>query len=170
MYTVSQIADWFIARSRAEVIIDDDAEPITKMKLQKLLYFAQGVNLAVYDERLFDGKLYAFQHGPVTRTVQNNYTGKDLPEFSDDISDERAENLADNFEKISADSTSVEVLDFVWSNYSGYTASMLRDLSHVPDGPWAAVYEQGQNWIPMDDEAIKKYFKDNVVDVDQSKA
>lgn len=38
MYKIEQIADWFIARSRADVKMDDYAEPISKMKLQKLLY------------------------------------------------------------------------------------------------------------------------------------
>lgn len=166
MYTVDQVADWFIARGRAEMIVDDYAEPITKMKLQKLLYFAQGVNLAAHNQRLFDSNLYAFDHGPVTSEIQDKYDGKDLPEFQPEISDDRKVELADNFDRLSSDKNSAEVLDFVWNQYSKYTASKLRDLSHDPDGPWAAIYRPRVMWNKIDDLAVEKYFKDRVVDVD----
>lgn len=43
MYSSQQIADWFIARNRAEMRLDESAEPITNMKLQKLMFFAQEI-------------------------------------------------------------------------------------------------------------------------------
>lgn len=164
MYKIEQIADWFIARSRADVKMDDYAEPISKMKLQKLLYFTQGTNLAVNGERLFDSPLYAFQHGPVTSEIQHKYADKDLPEFSNDVSDVREVELADNYDQISKDEKASEVLNFVWDEYSPYTASTLRRISHDANGPWAKVYNSKESWIKMSDQDIETYFKEHVVE------
>ena len=40
-------------------------EEITHLKLQKLLYYAQGWYLAIFDEPLFDNELQAWIHGAV---------------------------------------------------------------------------------------------------------
>lgn len=44
-------------------------EPITNLKLQKLLYYAYGHVLECTGEKLFDEQLEAWQHGPVVRSV-----------------------------------------------------------------------------------------------------
>ncbi|MFC6180269.1 Panacea domain-containing protein [Lactiplantibacillus daowaiensis] len=165
-YTVQQIADWFIASSRAELRLDDLAEPLTKMKLQKLLYFAQGINLAIHNQRLFDSDFYAFAHGPITREIQQRYTGKDLPEFSAKVTEQREYALANNYDEVSKNEAVTEVLSFVWQEYSGYTAAKLRNLSHIPNGPWASVYRRDEKWIKMSDQTIGQFFKKNVVEWD----
>src|SRR4051812_7192136 len=53
---------------------DQDAGDLTSnLKLQKLLYYAQGVNLALRDAPLFDDKIEAWQHGPVSPPVYHEY-------------------------------------------------------------------------------------------------
>ncbi|MBD3342770.1 MAG: DUF4065 domain-containing protein [Candidatus Lokiarchaeota archaeon] len=46
---------------------------ITNLKLQKLLYFAQGWYIALYDELLFEDEIQAWVHGPVVYTVYNEF-------------------------------------------------------------------------------------------------
>lgn len=164
MYGSQQIADWFIARSRAELRLDDSAEPITNMKLNKLMYFAQGIYLALYNERLFDDEFYAFEHGPIVGKIHDKYKGKDIPELNDYISDERAVQLANNYDWILSDKKAAEVLDATWQKYGKYTASYLRKLTHDDRGPWAKVYNKDQTWILMDDHDIEKYFEEFVVE------
>ena len=48
---------------------------ITNLKLQKLLYFAQGWFLALYDTPLFKEEIQAWIHGPVVATVYHSYKG-----------------------------------------------------------------------------------------------
>lgn len=115
-------------------------------------------------ERLFDSPLYAFQHGPVTSEIQHKYADKDLPEFSNDVSDVREVELADNYDWISKDEKASEVLNFVWDEYSPYTASTLRRISHDANGPWAKVYNSKESWIKMSDQDIETYFKEHVVE------
>lgn len=44
---------------------------VDQLKLQKLLYLAQGISLAVRDRPLFPDKIEAWQYGPVVRSVYN---------------------------------------------------------------------------------------------------
>jgi uncharacterized phage-associated protein len=54
---------------------DDVAKPIFNMKLQKLLYYAQGICVAVSgaDAPLFSDKIHAWDRGPVIITVYQKY-------------------------------------------------------------------------------------------------
>ena len=56
------------------VLVDRKAgDAITHLKLQKLLYFAQGISLALRGIRLFEGPLKAWEHGPVSSSVYSCY-------------------------------------------------------------------------------------------------
>jgi len=98
MYNDQQIADWFIARNRAELRLNDSTQPITKMKLNKLMYLAQGLYLGLYDEYLFHEKSQS----------------KNMSEFDDCISDERAIQLANNYDQILSDKKASAVLNTAW--------------------------------------------------------
>jgi uncharacterized phage-associated protein len=66
------IAKYFLS------IPDEDAgELVSNLKLQKLLYYAQGYHVAVHGIKgpLFNDKVYAWKHGPVVKTVYNTYAG-----------------------------------------------------------------------------------------------
>lgn len=47
--------------------------PIDNLKLQKLLYYAQGMHLAEYGEPLFSDDIEAWVHGPVVASVYGTY-------------------------------------------------------------------------------------------------
>jgi uncharacterized phage-associated protein len=53
--------------------VDPDLEVISNLKLQKLLYYVQGFNLAAFKEPLFKEKIVAWQYGPVVREVYDEY-------------------------------------------------------------------------------------------------
>ena len=65
--TPSKIADYFI-RTANEV-----GSPITNLKLQKLVYYAQAWSLALRDRTLFEDDFEAWVHGPVTRQLWDEY-------------------------------------------------------------------------------------------------
>ena len=51
----------------------DDGDPISPLKLQKLLYYCQGIHLAAYDCPLFDEDIEAWEHGPVVVSIWYKY-------------------------------------------------------------------------------------------------
>jgi uncharacterized phage-associated protein len=61
--TARQVSDYFI------VVSHEVGDPISNLKLQKLLYYAQAWFLAFYDKPLFDENIEAWVHGPVVPPV-----------------------------------------------------------------------------------------------------
>lgn len=164
MYNSDQIADWFIARNRADLCLGNSAEPINNMKLNKLMYFAQGIYLALYDERLFDDLFYAFELGPISNKIHTKYREKDITKLYDCVSYKKAVQLASNYDQIFSDKKVSEVLNATWHEFGNYTASELVTISCDKDGPWAKVYKKGKCWIAINDDDIKEYFKDTVIE------
>ncbi|MEH2423996.1 MAG: type II toxin-antitoxin system antitoxin SocA domain-containing protein [Nostoc sp.] len=72
------VARYFIIRAYEDSI---EAE-ITNMKVQKLLYYAQSLHLAMYDGRLFEEEIQAWRYGPVCPPAYRFYSefeAKQLP-------------------------------------------------------------------------------------------
>ncbi|MGK8328482.1 Panacea domain-containing protein, partial [Pseudomonas aeruginosa] len=62
------VAKFFLAQSNEEA-----GDLVSNLKLQKLVYYAQGFHLAVYDEPLFTDSIEAWTHGPVVPNVYHHY-------------------------------------------------------------------------------------------------
>lgn len=163
MYSAKEIAIWFLYKNKAQqrehLASNDDYEVyegITHLKLQKLLYNAQGVHLAINNNPLFFEPLEAWEHGPVVRDVYDIYCvfGR-MPIIIPATEENNAiVNKIENDEKI------VETLELVYENFSIYTAWQLREMSHVKAGPWDITEKN----TVIDNEIIKKYFKEEVVE------
>lgn len=144
-YNALQIAKWFIKRGMA----DDKAgfgELVSNLKLQKLLYYAQGCSLALNDKPLFDDKLYAWDHGPVVPSVYHKYKdyGSCGIEFEEDC------------DKL--DGETVNLLEQVYNVFGQYSAWKLREMTHS-ETPWKKTEQSAV--IPTD--LIKDYFKKNYI-------
>ncbi len=46
---------------------------VTNLKLQKLIYYAQGIALGNYTEKLFGENILAWEHGPVVKEIYDKY-------------------------------------------------------------------------------------------------
>lgn len=166
MYSANEIALWFLYKTNAEIrehIAENEEyevyEGITHLKLQKLLYFAQGVFLSMNNgNKLFSEKIMAWEHGPVVEEVYFNYKDNGR-NFIDLISNEENDKI---IEKIENDSNTSNILNMVYSNFAIYTAWQLRDMTHEPGGPWdVTVQKEGLNH-EIKPALIKDYF-DKVV-------
>ena len=68
MIPAIEVARYFLS------LTDEDAgELISNLKLQKLLYYAQGFHLVIYGEPLFPETIEAWAHGPVVTSVYHQY-------------------------------------------------------------------------------------------------
>ena len=123
---------------------------LTHLKLQKLLYYAQGIAYGRYNIRLFNEPFLAWQHGPVIRTVYDKYKivqGNPISEDKDiDIS-----SVVNNDAVIS-------ILKETISLYGIYSAWTLRNKTHN-ESPWSET-EQSEE---IADEKIINYFRNAFV-------
>ena len=115
------VARYFIVRAYEDGI---EAE-MTNMKVQKLLYYAQSLHLALYDEPLFDDEIQAWRYGPVCPPAYQFYSefeAKQLPipgeDFLLQIPDEQK-----------------KLLEEVWQYFGGYHAYRLSGMTHL-EFPW----------------------------------
>lgn len=114
MASVFDVATYILAKAR----------PMTAMKLQKLVYYAQAWSL-VWDEKpLFRNAIEAWANGPVVRALYAVHRKKfkvNRQDFSGD-----PKNLTPE-EK--------ETVDAVISFYGGKSSQWLSDLTHA-EAPW----------------------------------
>jgi uncharacterized phage-associated protein len=117
--TAYEVAKYFVS------LVDEDAgDSISNLKVQKLLYYAQGFHLAVYEKPLFPEAVKAWAHGPVVPQVYHEY--KQYGAGSIPV------------ERVDLEAYSPEVrelLDEVWAVYGQFTASKLEGMTHQ-EPPW----------------------------------
>lgn len=97
---------------------------LSNLKLQKLLYYAQGWHLALYDEPLFGEALEAWIHGPVVPSVYFHF--KDFG---------HCPLLVETLDLSRVNPHLAEHVKDVWEAYGGLTAFDLEKLSHQ-EPPW----------------------------------
>lgn len=144
VYSVSDIAIYFIWRENEN---EEFGENITNLKLQKLVYYAQGFHLAWYGEPLFREPIEAWAHGPVVRPLYfeyQKYGAKPLPTPPD-------------FDPAAIDDQTRELLDEVYQVYGQYSAWGLRNLTHE-EAPWR---DTPRNETISHD-AMRTYFADHL--------
>ena len=140
--TAHEVAQYFVS------LVDEDAgDSISNLKLQKLLYYAQGFHLAFFDQVLFPEAIKAWMYGPVVPQVWHKY--KDFG--SGPISVEPV-----NLERYSPRTR--EFLDEVYEVYGQFTAPRLRDMKHS-EPPWKNT-RQGE---PISHASMKEFFKTLVI-------
>ena len=98
--------------------------PVTAMKLQKLLYYAQAWSLVWDEAPLFPESIEAWANGPVIREVYDGHRGQ----FIVTRWPGNPENL---------DANQKDTVDVVLGFYGDKTAQFLSDLTHAED-PWKA--------------------------------
>lgn len=143
MATVHDVAKLFLSLSTK----NEDA--ISNLKLQKLVYYAQGFHLALFDGRpLFDEKIEAWTHGPVAPDLYHEYKkfGKGPIE---NIEFDPAGKLSDD---------QIELIQEVYEIFGQFSAWKLRDLTHE-EMPWL-LHESDASEISIAE--MHEYFKTRV--------
>jgi uncharacterized phage-associated protein len=152
-FTALEVAIWFLVRNFSEVK-EFGSESLTHLKLQKLLYYAQGVHLAYTDEALFEDELFAWDHGPVAPRVYDEYKGMRNIEFNPE------EEHLDIFKRVQSNEDSRNVLEVVYDHYGKYSAWHLRNMTHE-ERPWL---ETAPNDV-IELELIREFFAEEVLEV-----
>jgi uncharacterized phage-associated protein len=134
------VANYFLAKR------DPNAgDHISNLKLQKLLYYAQGFHLAITGEPLFSDPIEAWRHGPVVPKVYHackQYGENNLPEVP-----------ASPSSMLSLEQR--RILDEVYEVYGQFSAWKLRDMTH-DEAPWKDADARGEPIISH--EALRDFF------------
>ncbi|WP_208932366.1 Panacea domain-containing protein [[Haemophilus] ducreyi] len=65
--------NYFLSQCNSE----ENGDLISNLKIQKLVYYAQGFSLAINNKPLFSEKIQAWTHGPVTPELYNKMCIRD---------------------------------------------------------------------------------------------
>lgn len=126
----------------------NDGDGISNLKLQKLVYYAQGFYGAVFGKPLFDEEISAWTHGPVVADLYRDYKqyGRNpIPSVSE-------------FNINSLTKDEFELVEEVFEVFGQYSAWKLRNMTHE-ESPWID-YSADAGVIPKN--AIFEYFKTRI--------
>lgn len=100
-----------------------EPDPLTHLRLQKLLYYVQGWHLAVFGKPMFESRIEAWRKGPVVVELYPvlAHHGKACIE---DLG--KPENLS---------RTEEEFVRSVWTKYNEFSAGKLSEMTHR-EKPW----------------------------------
>ncbi len=113
-----------IAKTFTTFVNPDYGDFLSNLKIQKLLYYAQGFSLALNHTPLFEEKIVAWQYGPVVEEVYQelkSYSGS-IPQF---------EGLDDSY----LTDGEIELLKEVYDVYGQFSATKLVEMTHN-ETPW----------------------------------
>lgn len=146
-YSAMDIANWFLNYNyQLREFEDEDTDNISNLKLQKLLYYAQGCYLALRDRVLFNDKILAWKHGPVVEGVYYKFR-----KFG-------ADGISEFDKNIELDKDTENILIEVYNVFGKYSAWGLREMTHT-ETPWKSTKQSEE----ISQESIKEYFEENYV-------
>lgn len=123
--------------------------PISNLKLQKILYFLQGEHLAKMGEPLFDADFEAWQYGPVVRNVYSKYCGYGATDI-----------IMVNKPNEMPEQEVCSFVDPIVKKLCVLDAWELVDKTHTEGGAWDQIYQngKGKNYV-IPQKKIKDEFK-----------
>ena len=123
MYKATDIANFLV------YLMTDSCDDLTNLKLNKILYYAQGHYLQKYGKPLFEDAIEAWPYGPVIKSVYSTYKSySDQPITGYDLT--RVALVEDEVKSYLVD---------IARKYGRFTASALMNMTHKPKSPWAEV-------------------------------
>lgn len=144
MCKVHYVVDFFI-----DSALNDPENNMTNLRIQKLLFLAQGWALARYDKLLFADNIEAWDFGPVVPQIYQRLKTSGSDKIKGVMDDDYASHFSEQEAMLLID---------VLNAYDIYSTSGLVSLTHQRGTPWEKVYVKGKNnIIPTD--SIRDYFK-----------
>jgi uncharacterized phage-associated protein len=104
---------------------EDEPDPLTHLRLQKLMYYVQAWSLALRNKPAFTGRIEAWAHGPVVKDLYAllaNFGNQPLPP-----------DAVKNASQLSKEDA--EFVVSVWDAYKQFSATALRQMTHS-EFPW----------------------------------
>ena len=147
---IFDVANFFL-----KVVDRESGSTITPLKLQKLLYYAQGYYLAINGKELFGEDFQAWAHGPANVGIYEKYKSfgsNCLPEPTEEIASCLSPSI-------------IEFLYDIWNTFGIYDGKYLEILTHK-ETPWIKAregYKPGERCnVVITKESMKEFFKEKL--------
>lgn len=145
-YSALNIANYFLCK--AQEATEEDQELISNLKLQKLLYYAQGLYMAIYGKPLFSDKIEAWTYGPVVPKLYHHYKKHN----SNGISVDK------NFNPSIIIKDTRKFLDEIYEVFGQFSAIRLMNLAHS-DQCWIDAGIRNEITYASMGNCLKKYLR-----------
>lgn len=157
MLSCLDVAKYFIIKAYE----DEKEADMTNMKVQKLLYYAQSLHLALFDQPLFKEEIQAWRYGPVCPNAYQFYScfeaqQLDIPEpdFLENICQEKK-----------------ELLEEVWQYFGEYHAYYLSGMTHL-EFPWInarkGLPKEARSTEPISQDDMKALGQEKLEEIEQN--
>jgi uncharacterized phage-associated protein len=134
----------------------DEGKFVTQMKLQKLVYFAQGYHLAKYNEPLIKENFEAWKFGPVVPEIYQDFKLYGSKLITNTSSFRPSGTDAS---RVVLDSEAFDSIKYTWDVLKDFSAMALSNWTHQPSTPWSKVYDPDAKSTPISNDDIKNYFE-----------
>jgi len=152
-YTPQHVANFFLARAAQE------GRELDQLKLMKLIYIAYGWVLALTGRKLFREEIQAWQHGPVIRSIYDEFKHFGRKAITAKASEFDYETFDMSEPEIPQSDTDTRlILDKVWAAYKRFTGWQLRQKTHEAGTPWSVVYSPEVRDQVIGDDLIRPHF------------
>lgn len=144
----------------------EDGISITPMKLQKLVFYANGWYLAVAKEPLIHEQVECWKYGPVVSSLFHHfkeYGSEEIrrPAVRFKKKDGRWVKVVPKLPQDAV--TEREIIKEVWDAYKSYSGVKLSNMTHAKGTPWEKVYSSYDGDPPLGtdipSEEIRQYFE-----------
>jgi len=168
LYDPRAIANHFLK------VAADQNEPLTPMRIQKLVYFANGWHLALKGDPLIGEQVEAWRFGPVIPSLYHAFrkygdqpiTALAIRPVSDfrSLGENACHKMAPSLDDIPDQAEFTKAfLDRIWDTYGGYSAIQLSNETHRAGSPWHTIFTQCEGNIPkrtdIPAELMRDYFR-----------
>lgn len=138
-----------IAKYLLSLVDQDAGDSLTNLKLQKLLYYAQGFHLAIFGKALFREDIEAWEYGPVVPSLYHS-----LKKFGS----EQITQIGDGSPAPSLTKNEIQLLNEVNLVYGQFSALKLMRMTHE-EPPWREVHRGAV----ISHRSMQDYFKTRIV-------
>lgn len=130
----------FNSKGLANLFLDwaaECAQPITPLKLQKLLYFCHADYLVSYNVPLLEDEFEAWSYGPVLPMVYHEFKDFGTRPITGRATDFDPINCSSYIPTVDPTNEHLLMIRQLFLIYVPVRAEYLSHISHHPDGPWA---------------------------------
>lgn len=128
------------------------------LKLHKLVYLCFAEYLTMYNEKLFESKICAFERGPVVEDIYSKY--KRFSKYQI-ISEKLPKPIVLKSRILHSDKgiQKLFIIDKIIKEYGSYNANELITITHRPCSPWYVSLPIKENFQEISLDDIKAYHK-----------